>query len=324
MVLLGVFQKSSGGGSGDKAVIWIDCGDSKRPSWGTIRFLMTALLLFQSGCSGGNLFNREHIAPLKFASSGRLTRNVHGFTLGMSLPAALDSDPDLLDFKAGEPYKPSASKLDRTLGSKFHDGIPTETLVFVAGRLIWMDSDLSNVSPADAQEFDRSMISAFGKPDKEVYEGPIEKRWVWIDGDVRVLYDNMPVESQGRRLELESSIYPLWISSGSKNPGGFIDTKQLISNEKRDWGDDQAVNNFKLLPHGLENIQLGMTPQELQSEVLNVQLSAINEHEMRGVVNDSDSFPVWSVEFWDGIAYRIYRRWPVSTAMISFHFVNAC
>jgi len=195
------------------------------------------LLLLLCACAA----NQQKPAPLAFSTSGRLSAGIDGFKLGMSIPDVLRVDPDLENFDYGKP-----TTRNGWLWSKSHVGF-TDQLGLTAGRLIWIDSTGAAASRADAVAFEQSVLSNFGKPDTEESGERGSEHWVWIDGDVRVVYTNSPVTRIGsegpRYLNLKTAIFPLWMSAIEKSAptvgtAAVTAARKVVSEERQSWGDE--------------------------------------------------------------------------------------
>jgi len=92
------------------------------------------------------------------------------------------------DAKKREPSLRSSTPLEG-LHTTLSDGFSVH-LSFSRNQLYEIESTLNNVTPQEADAFDRNTLMQLGKPDQSVYKGPEAKCWVWIDDDVRASYED--------------------------------------------------------------------------------------------------------------------------------------
>jgi hypothetical protein len=225
-------------------------------------------------------------ATFHLSSSGRLPTALHGFKLGMSISDAKALEPNLM----GE---------GRYLSGGTHEDYYV-TLGFTENRLYSIHSSLTHISPADADDFDRSTSSQFGPPDKRIYEGPDAECWVWIDGDVRARYVNSEDGDRvSRDLDLEVVAYPTMVTvESTPHPS------KLVRQVSYDWGESSEPFVLKSMPTEVDGLRLGMQPWEVRSVVPGIDISSRSEHLSQGFQGgDSPT----GVAFWDGRLYQFNR-----------------
>lgn len=237
---------------------------------------------------------------LHFSSSGKIPTKLHVFRLGMTVDEAMNEDPTITELGAekSSESKPIANKRNTTLsrgipGSGFY-----ETATFNAGRLIDISSSVSGISPEDASEFNQNTLQQLGTPDVH----PSTDVWVWIDGDVRIRYENQaggsPAEGS-RTARLEIVIYPEIINglTSAENPSGY---NEYV---RHSWGEKTGDAVIKRLPTELSGLRLGMTPQQVRSVFPSIRIYSMNAHQQQGDFQGVD------VAFWDGLLGFFDRRW---------------
>jgi hypothetical protein len=238
---------------------------------------------------------------LHFSSSGKIPTKLHIFRLGMTVDEATDQDPTITELGAdkGSESKPIANKQNTTLSRGISGSGFYETATFNAGRLIDISSSVSGISPEDASEFNQNTLQQLGTPDVH----PSTNVWVWIDGDVRIRYENQaggsPAEGS-RTARLEIVIYPDIIKglTSAENPSGY---NEYV---RHSWGEKIGDVVIKRLPTELSGLKLGMTPQQVRSVFPSIRIySMMNARRQQGQFQDVD------VAFWDGLLGFFDRRW---------------
>jgi len=271
-------------------------------TWRALTAGMVGLVTFTLGCS-----RRAEIPPLNFNSASGLVHPIQVFRLGMSLPDALRADPQLRNWYPDAPASPTKLDCQLTTASwlPFHD-----TLEFSHGRLVWLESSVDNVDPAEAREFEANLILTLGRPTRQLYAGPDEKILVWISGDVRVRYEDArwggPTEDASppaRALTLDFAAYAAWISYIESPQEPSPHKADFVAYERRTWGDGPLVSPSAALPRSVESFALGMTPEQSSAMFPSGQVSG-NTHESVVTIPDA-----WEIHFWDDRAYSIVRRW---------------
>lgn len=257
---------------------------------------------------------------LHFASSGRLPTSLHRFRLGMTLAQAIADDPSLKDRRTqNDPGSPSPLlDPDAVLSTEgFSAGFYDEA-GFSHGALIDISSDVYGIRPDDASQFDQDMLNQLGKPDAKVYAGPSEEVWVWIDGDVRIRYENRlggtgeSAIAGARTLTLAMAIYPAVIKETQNSVAdSAADRDSNLEMEKNFWGEDAGREILKHLPAGLSDVRLRMTPLELRSSFPGIEFTRpYSSPEHREEVRELKSANVVTdMNLWDGLVCTIYRRW---------------
>lgn len=197
-------------------------GSKRKPLW-IVLFVAAIVcilsLIFRPTSSTSTSFPELH-----FSSSGRMPTKLHIFRLGMTVDEAMDQDPTITEFGAdkGSESKPIANKRNTTLSRGISGSGFYETATFNAGRLIDISSSVSGISPEDASEFNQNTLQQLGTPDAHPSTGV----WVWIDGDVRIRYENRSGGSPAagsRTVSVEIAIYPEKIRglTSAENPPGW-------------------------------------------------------------------------------------------------------
>jgi len=252
--------------------------------------------------------------PLHFASSGRLPVKLHGLKLGMSAAEALAWNSDLKDMRAGsDPGSPSIlSDPSAILCCGGPVGFD-DSAGLSHGRIISVGSEVHGISPEDALRFNKDTLSQLGKPDREVYAGPSSIAWVWIDGDVRIRYDNAPAElvdfgrvpPGARNVQLELEVYSDRVEPVQNQSRSERDYN--ASYWKHYWGEDAGHEIIKPLPAGLPDVKLRMTPWQLRSALPGIELKHQSEHREQGGVDSPNVHT--DVAIWDGLVSFVSRSW---------------
>lgn len=235
---------------------------------------------------------------LHFASSGKLPNKLHIFQIGMTVADAISADPTLKDQRlTGQPGSPQpASDPNALLCCGDSSSGFTETADFTGGRLVDALSVVSGISSEDASDFDRNTIRQLGNPDIKVLGGPSAVIWVWVDGDLRIRYENRPDDAPigSREVTLEMAVYPLVINIGSR----AAQNSPWIGTLRRHWGDTSEKVVVKALPIELSGLRLRMTPWQVRSALPGLNLVRIDEHQQQGEVDVPGS--TTQVAFWNG------------------------
>lgn len=252
------------------------------------------------------------VPELKINSAGRLPLTLQRFKLGMSVADALNTDSSLeyWDISKGKPSAEDTSP-STILVVKTYDGYFIE-LFFANGRLIRIRSDLSDISPQDADQFDSNTESELGKPDVVGYRGPDAKSWTWIDGDVRANFaDQADSSSQARSVRFELVVYSLYLKSlaDDRTPAANVLEKKWVIHDYREEMDDLQQNIVvKHLPRNLDNLRLGMAPWEIRNLVPGIDISSMSQHYSRGWL--STDAGTTDIKFWDQAAYSLCEERP--------------
>ena len=270
-----------------------------------------------TGLSAASNTSPTSYPELHFVSAGRLPTKLHIFRLGMSVAEAMAEDPDLKNQHgdSGSGSQPPTSDPDAQLeqGSERTDFY--ETASFSNGRLTYISSTVSNISPEDASLFNRSILVQLGKPDVEIYAGSSANAWVWIDGDVRIKYTNNPGGNPAgaRSVDLSMVIYPDLIKrilAERSKPGR--DTTQWdedanLEFTKHYYGDDASPVIRKQLPTGLPDVRLRMTPWQIRSALPGIELIRMSTDQQQGELKAQDVST--DVALWDGLVSFVGRTW---------------
>lgn len=238
---------------------------------------------------------------LHFTSSGRLPIKIGSFQLGITVADALSTDSNLGNCNKDK-IPPSTSDSNVGLCPSSYsvsDGF-YNNLSFSRGRLELITSDLTNISPEDAAQFDRNTLNQLGKPDVVVNAGPSIVHWVWIDGDVRIQYVNNHYWSESAHsITMQLVIYPEFLIHLDKPNYDGIRKDDFLKLVKRGWGDDMGQVIVKPLPTGLPNLQLRMTPWQVRAALPGIVINTNAEHQAHGQLDTANV--VTSVTFWDGM-----------------------
>ena len=280
-----------------------------RDRWGVA--ILICLLLVCSCCENqvqppaptaeGSLHNEQaqQARSFKVSSSGFLPTGLQGFQLGNTVADVRNRMPTL---------RGATEQESKDLYGTTSEGFGV-ALSFSENRLYRVTSELTGVSPRDADAFDRNTIMHLGKPNKNVYRGPEANCWVWIDGDVRVRYEDEELSDRvSRKLELEVVDYPALMSAlGAQLLGGGGESKpDLIIRAKREWGEPSEPALLKPMPSEVDGLRLGMEPWEVRKAVPGIEITSVSEHEATGrLIQGRNSLTV--VGFWDGRLYMFNR-----------------
>jgi hypothetical protein len=265
---------------------------------------------------------------LHFTSSDRLPTKLRIFRLGMSVAEAMAEDPELKNMHgdSGSGSQSPVSDPDAKLYQE-HERERTgfdESADFFNGRLNLISDDVFNISPKDASLFNRNILVQLGKPDIEIYAGPSANVWVWIDGDVRIRYENNSGgrPTGARSVYLTMVIYPDVIKSilvHRSKPGRDItqwDDDANLEEMKHDFGDNLSPVIRKQLPTGLPDVRLRMTPSQIRSALPGIGLIRMSSDRQQGQL-DAQNYST-DVALWDGLASYVGRSWekvPLDQAM---------
>jgi hypothetical protein len=228
---------------------------------------------------GVTIVNGPRIQPaqtfpaLNCSSSDHLPTKLNGFQLGMSVAEALSRDSNLENVDSSK-GKPSGADPNAFLKEQRSDGSFIK-LSFSHGRLAVISSDVSGISAEDGEAFDRNTLNQLGTPQVDVYQGPDTKNWIWIDGDVRIKYENRPEgmthygNSGPRIVSLEVCVYPQLIAL----PGGEDPLFRYL------WGDGTGPVVLKPLPEGFGNLRLRSAPWQVRQAIPGIDISTTSAQE---------------------------------------------
>lgn len=199
--------------------------------------------------------------PLQIQSSGHLPQQVQGVHLGMTIAEAIQVEPDLSTFYPSKKADPTAA--EALLVAKTARGF-SNTLEFKGGRLHYMEFELANMSPEDTSLLRSDILAQLGPPSGQMWDFPEITQLVWIDGDVRIAYEDwaffsLAGESNGRHPRLIVADWPAYkqslLSSSMDESSKY--------HELAKWG-EEAVQ-FRPLPHELDGLQLRMLPWQMRA-----------------------------------------------------------
>ncbi|MGA2002414.1 MAG: hypothetical protein ABSG70_03475 [Terriglobales bacterium] len=183
-------------------------------------------------------------------------------------------------------------------------------LDFSGNRLYSIESELIRISPRDADAFDRSTIMQLGKPHVSLYKGPDSRCWLWIDGDVRVRYEDGELSDRvSRVLKLEIVDYPAMLSAldaPQAGGDGSIFKSDPIKDIKAEWEEPSEPVMLRPLPKEVDGLRLGMEPWEVRKAVPGIEITSVSEHEATGTLIQGRN-SLTAVGFWDGRLY-IFNR----------------
>jgi len=218
----------------------------------------------------------------------------------MTVDEAMNEDPTITELGADKSSesKPIANKRNTTLSRGISGSGFYETATFNAGRLIDISSSVSGISPEDASEFNQNTLQQLGTPDVH----PSTNVWVWIDGDVRIRYENRAGGSPGpgsRIVSVEIAIYPEKIKGlmSAENPSGY---NEYV---RHSWGEKTGDVVIKTLPTELSGLKLRMTPQQVRAVFPSIRIYSMNTRRQQG------DFQGGGVVFWDGSLLFFERDW---------------
>jgi len=247
---------------------------------------------------------------LHFTTSGRLPIMLHRLRLGMSAAEALTEDSSLKGFGTDKSplSDPGASLCCGSFPQGFDDSASLSH-----GRIISVVSDVRGISREDALRFNKDTLGQLGKPDVEVYAGSSTTVWVWIDGDVRIRYQNAADGrlADKRDVSLEMAVYPELIKT-FQNLGGnrtfYGDTEAAA--EKHKWGEDAGQDTIKQLPSGPSDVKFQMTPSQLRSALPGIELRRAYPDPERRQTGELDTPNVTTdVSLWDGLVCTVSKGW---------------
>ena len=247
---------------------------------------------------------------LHFTSSGRLPIMVHRLRLGMSAAEALAEDSSLKGFGTDKSplSDPGASLCCGSFPKGFDDSASLSH-----GRIISVVSDVRGISPEDALRFNKDTLSQLGKPNAEVYAGSSATVWVWIDGDVRIRYQNAPNGrlANVRDVTLELAVYPELIKN-LQNVGdnGTFYGDTVAAAERHKWGEDAGQETIKQLPPGPSDVRFQMTPWQVHSALPGIEFKRTYPDPDRRQTGDLNTPNVTTgVSLWDGLVCTVYKGW---------------
>ena len=153
-------------------------------------------------------------------------------------------------------------------------------LIFDEGRLTEVFSEMGDISPSDASEFDRNTKLQLGPTFKKLPEkNTSQNDWVWVDGDVRARYTNRRHIGGGRIVELKLIAYPNAIRDWKKGPlmpgSNAWSSEVNLEQYRRDWGDGELIENS--LPATLGGLRLRMQPWEVRAQVPGIEIKSTSE-----------------------------------------------
>jgi len=242
----------------------------------------------------------QQTRPFKISSSGFLPTGLQGFQLGMTISDVRNRVPNL----KGDP----AQKSMRLYGET-PEGFSV-VLDFSGNRLYSIESELIRINPRDADAFDRSTIMQLGKPHVSLYKGPDSRCWLWIDGDVRVRYEDGELSDRvSRALKLEIVDYPAMLSAldaPEAGGDGSVFKSDPIKDTKAEWEEPSEPVMLRPLPTEVDGLRLGMEPWEVRKAVPGVKMTSVSEHEANGMLIHGPN-SLTAVGFWDGKLYEFNR-----------------
>lgn len=251
------------------------------------------------------------LKPREIKSSGRLPRVLRGLSLGAPYDEAKAS---------AEPSRfPSPGVAGLVAGGR--------------GRttLIW--SYVRGISPSDAEDFQNTVLLRLGKPDLVVWNGPDELIWVWIDGDVRMQFQNSlwrdfdppgadfnECPTDGRAVSLTLVDWPSYSTSrfNSDPPTSefFRRARALASSGfGASWGDTTLPSHSYEEPaRELAGIQIGMEPWQVARLYPTMKIEVAPNGQFSGCLDDG---PYWlCVKCWKGRVYQVSQNRAASEAAV--------
>lgn len=103
---------------------------------------------------------KSDFPPLRFSSTRTLPTKLRWFQLGMSVADALSGDSQIENLGDSN-VKPSPADANASLVDRLPEGYFV-MLSFSRGRLIWISSEVGNISPEDANAFDQDTLRQLG------------------------------------------------------------------------------------------------------------------------------------------------------------------
>jgi hypothetical protein len=233
--------------------------------------------------------NAPNFPPLRFSSPGHLPTKLLGFQLGMSVAEALRWDAGLENVYPSK-SQPAVADPAAVLSKKSTEGFWDE-LIFSNGRLVYILSEVSGISPEDAGAFDLNTLNQLGKPSVNVYQGPRKENWVWIDGDDRIRYQHSsdgPIGKTGQpsRMQLELAAYPEYVADITT--GGHRTDSLSLRVTLHDWGDNSEPVVLKPLPDGIGELRLRAAPWAVRQAVPGIDIVTISEQGAIGKLATAD------------------------------------
>ena len=205
--------------------------------------------------------------PLHILTSSSLPASLRGFALGMDFADAVRLNPQLKNLAGGAPSLNSNGYA--VACHKDSQGILV-TVTFAAGRVIDINAELSPINSGYAEEIESTTFKELGAPSKEMDErgrSYPSRRWVWIDGDVRIAFENRASAGGGQTVSAELVDYPVFLH-GLEDPSAFDDKKQqqlLIQQTEQEWGGEPKPSPYLSvsLPNEMEGLRLGESASQM-------------------------------------------------------------
>jgi hypothetical protein len=256
--------------------------------------------------------NPATFPELNFHSSGRLPINLHGLRLGMSVAEAVSENPDLKNNHTGHEASPASDPSAELIRYSDSRGF-FETASFSNGRLTLVDSSVEGISPGDASQFDKNTLVQLGEPDKRLYVGSSAEAWLWIDGDVRIRYDNTNVGKPfgSRTVALSIVVYPELIKglvvAKDSNVDPHLDANANLELNMNQYGEDLGEVQLKQLPAGLSDIPLRMTASQVRAALPGINLVRMTPSGQQGTLTSQNV--TTDVAIWNGHVSFVHRTW---------------
>jgi hypothetical protein len=265
------------------------------------RFRTPPAQLVNSGGATPKIFS-----PLPIATSGRLPTSLHGFKLGMDFSEAVSHNPRLQNFGGGGA---SLNAQDEALVSEEEKTGIFMVVTFKHGRAIDIETEINGISPDDAEVVENHTFRELGAADVEIDErgrSYPSRRWVWIDGDVRIAYESRTKTNGARDLSLRLTDYPVFLEGLRSSPGDEKQTQFLVHRLKQDWGAEPKPDPYasKPLPNGLEGLELGESPVQVSGVFPSADMNSTSDETYNGSYRLSSGNEV-RFQFFDNKLMRI-------------------
>jgi hypothetical protein len=161
------------------------------------------------------------------------------------------------------------AKEEALVNARTGEGIFVQ-VVFAGGRAIDILTDVSSINPGGAEVLESTIFAELGSANLEIDERDRSypaRRWVWVDGDVRIAYEHRTETNGARDLSLELIAYPVFLEGleAEGAPAGKTQRQLLVQQTKQEWGAQPKPNPYasKPLPNALEGLELGGSPLQV-------------------------------------------------------------
>lgn len=218
--------------------------------------------------------------PLRISSSGRIPTSLQGFALGMSFPDAVRLNPGLRNELGSKEARPSLNASNEALLHETNAGGISVTVEFAAGRIIDIIAEVNSIDSGDAEQIQVATFRELGTPSREIDQRDLSypsRRWVWVDGDARIAYQDKTQSDGSHDVDAELIDYPFYVHA-LEQPGIFDSRREqqyIVQQTKREWGAEPNPNPYVSvpLPDSIEGLKLGETPAQVSAALPNANMS---------------------------------------------------